>query len=348
MKKSGMIPGILAVLVLMSGGAWGEPLRDGVADNVLANWHFEDGEDWGGTKDPPEGWTQYNTSIEAYIDPTTAPIMGDRSLITYAYPHRGPTTGQEGFNIPNEWRMIWDIACEDPEAGLRDQNAMVIYIFNDAGVVINIQIHDRSPDNGVGELWVRTPSYTLVGEIPGFSFAPDVTASVDGHAHQLVIDGHFDTETPSYDVKVNLNDGTSVSFPGLTYWNGDAPGLGDVPNKFWLIGDSWSAARCSYDNVALGIAGPWVPPGELKADFNNDGVIDDLDLTILANNWDTCGKTHEEGDANDDGCVDDLDLTALANEWPAGDLDVSAVPEPATLSLLVLGGLAALRRRDRR
>jgi len=86
---------------------------------------------------------------------------------------------------------------------------------------------------------------------------------------------------------------------------------------------------------------------ELLADFNNDGVIDDLDLTILANNWDTCGKDHSQGDANDDGCVDDLDLTALANEWPSGDLDVSAVPEPALLSMLALGGLAALRRRRR-
>ena len=86
---------------------------------------------------------------------------------------------------------------------------------------------------------------------------------------------------------------------------------------------------------------------ELLADFNNDGVIDDLDLTILATNWDTCGKDHSQGDANGDGCVDDLDLTALATEWPSGGLDVSAVPEPATLSLLAIGALAMFRRKRR-
>ena len=83
---------------------------------------------------------------------------------------------------------------------------------------------------------------------------------------------------------------------------------------------------------------------DIPADFNDDGVIDDLDLTILATHWQMSGG-HGEGDANDDGFVDDLDLTALATEWPAGDLDASAVPEPATLSLLALGGLAMLRKR---
>ena len=85
----------------------------------------------------------------------------------------------------------------------------------------------------------------------------------------------------------------------------------------------------------------------LLADFNDDGVIDDLDLTILATHWQQAGG-HSEGDANDDGFIDDLDLTALATEWPTGDLAPSIIPEPATLSLLVLGGLAALRRRNRR
>ena len=132
--------------------------------------------------------------------------------------------------------------------------------------------------------------------------------------------------------------------PGPNFLCSNTPGLGEVPIEFEFLGDNWSAARGSIDNVALGIAGPWVPPGELKADFNDDGVIDDLDLTILATHWQQAGG-HGEGDANDDGFIDDLDLTALAVCWPGGDLDVSAIPEPATLSLLVLGGIALLRRK---
>jgi len=258
MKKSGMILGVLAVVALMSPGAWGELVRDGVANNVLANWDFEDGDNWGGTTDPPEGWTQDISGVTPYIDPTTAPIMGERSLITDAYPNRGQYTVQEGFNIPNEWRMIWDIVAEDPAVAFRDQNAMVVKVNNAGGSLLDIQIHDRSPDNGVGELWLRDPGYTLLGEIPGFTFASDVTTSVAGNVHQIVLDGHFDTASPSYDLKVNLNDGTSVSFLGLTNWRDpeNIPGQGDVPTELRLIGDTWNAARCSYDNVEVGVPEP--------------------------------------------------------------------------------------------
>ena len=80
-------------------------------------------------------------------------------------------------------------------------------------------------------------------------------------------------------------------------------------------------------------------------DWNDDGLIDDLDLTELAVHWQQSVPAFTQGDADGDGFVDDLDLTALAVCWPGGDLDVSAIPEPATLSLLVLGGVALLRRK---
>ena len=56
------------------------------------------------------------------------------------------------------------------------------------------------------------------------------------------------------------------------------------------------------------------------------------------------------GDANGDGCVDDLDLTALAVNWQqgcggGGGLAAANVPEPTTVSLLVLASVALLRRR---
>ena len=84
----------------------------------------------------------------------------------------------------------------------------------------------------------------------------------------------------------------------------------------------------------------------LTADFNDDGVIDDLDLTIVATHWQLPGG-HSEGDANNDGFVDDRDLTALATQWPSGagaPANVSAVPEPATMALLALLALGLPKR----
>ena len=85
-------------------------------------------------------------------------------------------------------------------------------------------------------------------------------------------------------------------------------------------------------------------------DANNDGKVNVGDLGILAGNWgqtDIFGKEWAQGDFNGDDVVNVGDLGILAGAWnwigtPASS---TRVPEPASLTLLVLGGLAMLRRR---
>ena len=85
-------------------------------------------------------------------------------------------------------------------------------------------------------------------------------------------------------------------------------------------------------------------------DANNDGKVNVGDLGILAGNWGqvtALGKSWAEGDFNGDDVVNVGDLGILAGAWgwigtPAA---ATAVPEPASLVLLTLGGLAMLRRR---
>jgi len=89
------------------------------------------------------------------------------------------------------------------------------------------------------------------------------------------------------------------------------------------------------------------------ADFNGDGIVDEIDLAVWRQNL---GGTGPAGDANGDGIVNSLDYYVWLDQvgtpgMPpgagSGSGGLAAVPEPASFAILLSGGLLALAWRRR-
>ena len=86
------------------------------------------------------------------------------------------------------------------------------------------------------------------------------------------------------------------------------------------------------------------------ADFNSDGTVDAADFAILADNFNMTGTTRTGGgDLTGDSVTDLHDWTVFRDAYAAAQgPGVAAVPEPATLTSVLLGlGLLSVTRRRR-
>lgn len=106
------------------------------------------------------------------------------------------------------------------------------------------------------------------------------------------------------------------------------------------VGGRTTAAPLSqgtrYDNVRLDLVTsvPIMSPGNA----NLDGIVDDADAAILADNWQMqSGAEWGDGDFNADGKVDEIDATLMATNWGViVSPPTSAVPEPSILVFLLV------------
>ena len=83
--------------------------------------------------------------------------------------------------------------------------------------------------------------------------------------------------------------------------------------------------------------------GSLPGDADNNGTVDAGDYALWFNHYGTCGAW-EDGDVNSDGTIDASDYAIWFNAYGSGGSGLPA-PEPATLTLCLLGAAALLRRR---
>ena len=84
--------------------------------------------------------------------------------------------------------------------------------------------------------------------------------------------------------------------------------------------------------------------GTKRGDANLDGYLNATDLALMAAAFGQTGGW-SAGNVNTDGVVNATDLAILAENF-GFQAPAAAIPEPATIGLLALGGLALLRRKE--
>ena len=87
----------------------------------------------------------------------------------------------------------------------------------------------------------------------------------------------------------------------------------------------------------------------LPGDVNGDAWVGGDDLTIILTNWGQSVTGREQGDLNGDFFVGGDDYSEVLTYWGTGTPPESVItitPEPATIALLLLGGLVMMRRRQ--
>ena len=107
------------------------------------------------------------------------------------------------------------------------------------------------------------------------------------------------------------------------------------------IGNLPEGAMYGYDNISI-------KPPALLGDVNDDRYVDGYDLTQIIHNWGMGSAFREDGDLSGNGSVGTEDYNEVTSHWGDGtppEPPSGAIPEPAVLSLLLIGSLALLKRK---
>lgn len=234
---------------------------------------------------------------------------GSNEVVVGAWDFSGPITGQ--VNVTSEGRFI-----------VYDKGEKHLYIldarFTSGNEATNKPVFVVDAD----------PTSATFGTVL-FEWSSVIDAFYENHTNGIVLFGDM-----TGDGKV-----TSLDIDALVdAWKGTDALLKE---QFDLTGDG----TATKDDVDVLIE---VILGTAYGDINLDGKVDDADLAIIQANLGFAGG-YGDGSVSLSGTVDLYSAYLLFKNYgfdvTSTATSVSAVPEPASLSLLALGGMALLRRR---
>jgi Lamin Tail Domain len=241
----------------------------------------------------------------------------------------------------------------------------------EVGVLYN---GDALSESDMETMWGSGINYIPVVDWPSLNNSGDTIAlwsnSLDYHAEQIDDDNHRGTSLAAaaltYDTRASEDWPTSNNQSSI-YRND----LSGDPND----GMSWTRSgsdddllgsrnateilQTIVDNPGGDVGSPGFVPGStapvVEGDFNQNGTVENADLTLLLNNWAHPATPVPNGWVGHpqptDPAIDNDELTALLNNWgkSLGTGTGSTIPEPRGVALLLVGlaSIGCKRRRDR-
>jgi len=165
------------------------------------------------------------------------------------------------------------------------------------------------------------------------------SGQIDLQNSKIVVD--YDGISPVDAVQTAINAG-SITSSMLT--PDRAIGFGEATDIFGSFPASFSGQEIDADSILVAFT--------VMGDASLDGTVDSNDFNLLSAYYgQTNGSRWTQGDLDGNGKVNTLDFNLLAGHFgqslPATSTLGATVPEPAAVSLLMLGAAPLLRRRHR-